>query len=126
VGSIVIDCAEFDRMFSFWIAALRYVPRRPPSPGWVVLSDPSGRGPNVSLNLTREPHLEEYRLHLDLYSSDPLAEVERLVGLGARVTVGPQAGHDYVTMADPDGNLFDVIDVNWPDDRPDWTFGRKS
>ena len=49
VGSIVVHCFEFEKMLAFWRAALGYVPRDPPSDGWVVLRDPGGRGPNLSL-----------------------------------------------------------------------------
>jgi hypothetical protein len=75
--------------------------------------------------LSSEGPLEEYRLHLDLYTSEPLAEVERLQRLGATMRRGVESGHDFVTLADPDGNLFDVIDINWPDDSPDWWFGKR-
>jgi hypothetical protein len=126
VGSIVINCTDFGRMLAFWQAALHYVPRNPPKGTWVVLQDPEGKGPNVSLDGSDEPPWKDYRIHLDLYATDPLGEFERLQKLGARVVQAPTAGHDYVTLADPDGNLFDVIDVNWPDDRPDWSFGRKA
>jgi len=107
-------------MIRFWQAALRYVPRDPPDPDGVVLMDPEGRGPNVSLNLTEEPPLGDYRLHLDLYSSDPDEEVDRLLGLGATVNRRPGPGKDFVTLADPDGNLFDVID------KRGWVHGQRS
>jgi hypothetical protein len=125
IGSIVVDCTDLPRMIEFWSGALDYVPRSPPQPDGVILKDPSGRGPNLNLNLTSEGPLAEYRLHLDLYATDPMAEVERLVHLGATLKRGPEAGHDFVTLADPDGNLFDVIDINWPDARKDWWFGRR-
>ena len=38
----------------FWQAALGYVPREPPEDGWVVLTDPSGAGPNLSLDRVAE------------------------------------------------------------------------
>jgi hypothetical protein len=44
VGSIVIRCYEFYRMMEFWQNALHYVPKYPPSNGWVILTDPNGRG----------------------------------------------------------------------------------
>ena len=47
VGSVVIDCNDFERMFAFWREALGYVPRDEPEPDWVVLRDPSGSGVNV-------------------------------------------------------------------------------
>jgi hypothetical protein len=115
VGSIVIDCDDFPRMMAFWQAALRYEPRSPPEPGWVVLRDPQGKGPNVSLNRTGEGHLEEYRLHLDLYTDDPVGELDRLITLGARhVPVEDRPERDFEMLRDPDGNLFCVIDT-----RPD-------
>ena len=115
IGSIVIDCDDFPRMMAFWSAALRYVARDPPEPGWVVLTDPDRRGPNVSLNRTGEGHLEAYRLHLDLYTDDPVGELRRLTGLGARwVPTEGRPERDFETMRDPDGNVFDIIDT-----RPD-------
>src|SRR5690349_9239529 len=103
-------------MIAFWTEALQYVPRDPPEPDGVVLTDPAGHGPNLTLNLTSERPLKDYRLHLDLYASDPAREVERLVGLGATVLQPAEAGKDFVTLADPDGNPFDVID------KKGWTF----
>jgi hypothetical protein len=115
IGSIVIDCDDFSRMMAFWKAALRYESREPPEPGWVVLQDPTGRGPNLSLNRTGEGHLEPYRLHLDLYTDDPVGELDRLTALGARhEPVEHRPERDFEMMRDPDGNLFCVIDT-----RPD-------
>ncbi len=125
IGSIVIDCTDLPRMISFWSEAVHYVPREPPRPDGVVLKDPTGRGPNLNLSLSSEGPLTEYRLHLDLYTTRPLEEVDRLVHLGATLRLPAEKGHDFVTLADPDGNLFDVIDVNWPDDATDWYFGRR-
>lgn len=120
VGSIVIDCADLPRMIAFWQAALQYVPRDPPEPDGVVLKDPEGMGPNLTLNLTGEGPLDDYRLHLDLYSSEPEREVKRLMGLGAKMKRRAEKGHDFVTLADPDGNLFDVVD------KKGWAFGRRA
>lgn len=124
IGSIVIDCTNLSRMIEFWSEALHYVPRDPPSSDGVILKDPDGRGPNLNLSLSGEGPLEEYRIHLDLYAPDPLAEVERLIKLGATMKLPAQKGHDFVTLADPDGNLFDVIDINWSGDERGWWFGR--
>ncbi|MCI4373563.1 MAG: hypothetical protein L3K02_07990, partial [Thermoplasmata archaeon] len=121
IGSIVVDCTHLDRMIEFWSAALHYIPRDPPRPDGVILKDPQGIGPNLNLSLSGEGPLREYRLHLDLYASDPAAEVDRLMQLGARLDRGAEKGHDFVTLADPDGNLFDVIDIHWPDGTLDWT-----
>jgi hypothetical protein len=120
VGSIVIDCSDLPRMMAFWQEALGYVPRDPPEEDGVVLMDPSGRGPNVSLNLTPESPLADCRIHLDLYSSQPEEDVQRLIRLGATLKSAAETGRDFVTLADPDGNLFDVID------KRGWSYGRLS
>jgi hypothetical protein len=115
VGSILIRCVRFDELVAFWQAALGYVPREPPHDGWVVLTDPSGTGPNISLDRVAEDRLPPLgdlsRVHLDLYTSDQPAEVARLLGLGAtryEREYGPD--EDFVVLVDPDGNRFCVID----------------
>jgi hypothetical protein len=111
VGSVVIDCNDFDAMYSFWIAALRYVPRDPPDDGWAVLRDPEGVHVNVSLQRVPERRVGKNRLHLDLYTQDQQGEVARLLALGAvRYPRTPEFGEDFVTLQDPEGNIFDVID----------------
>ena len=114
VGSIVVRCVRFDELVAFWQATLGYVPREPPSDGWVVLTDPTGAGPNISLDRVDEDRLpplgELSRVHLDLYTSDQPAEVERLLGLGATRydrDYGPD--DDFVVLVDPDGNRFCVV-----------------
>src|SRR5205814_8156727 len=82
IGSIVIDVKDFDRMLTFWQKALGYAPGRPPAPDdpFMILKDPAGKGPNVSLDGVK-PYRN--RLLLDLYTDDPSPVVERLIGLGA-------------------------------------------
>lgn len=120
VGSVVIDCTDFPRMMRFWQRVLGYRPREAPAPDYVVLTDPRGHGPNLTLSRTAERPLEDYRLHLDLYSSDPQQEVRRLRRLGATVRHPAAKGRDFVTLSDPDGNLFDVID------KKGWAPGRRA
>jgi hypothetical protein len=111
IGSIVIRCFEFEKMLRFWQEALHYVPREPPKNGWVVLTDPTHRGPNISLDRVSEPRAgPRSRLHLDLYTSDQTGEVGRLIGLGAqRYPWRYQPGDDFVVLRDPDDNLFCVV-----------------
>jgi catechol 2,3-dioxygenase-like lactoylglutathione lyase family enzyme len=116
IGSIVIRCKKFDEMLAFWQEALHYVPKAPAKGGWVILRDPEGRGPNVSLD--KDPDEKSIgsnrrpRLHLDLYTYDREAEVERLLKIGAkrhRQTYDPD--DDFRVLEDPDGNLFCVVQI---------------
>jgi catechol 2,3-dioxygenase-like lactoylglutathione lyase family enzyme len=113
IGSIVIRCYEWERMLAFWSEALHYVPRRRAENGWVVLTDPEGRGPNLSLDQVPERRTgKRGRLHLDLYTHDQAAEVALLVGLGAkRYPWRYSPGDDFVVLEDPDGNLFCVVQL---------------
>ena len=128
IGAIVIDCTNLDRMIKFWSEALHYVPQGPVRPDGVMLKDPRRKGPNVNISLSNEGPLAEYRLHLDLYVTDPLGELERLLKLGATMNYPATRGTDFVTLADPDGNLFCLIDIDWPKHRDfwgdDWEYGR--
>jgi catechol 2,3-dioxygenase-like lactoylglutathione lyase family enzyme len=115
VGSIVVRCFEYDRMFAFWRAALGYVVEHAdPAGGFVILRDPEGRGPNVSIDQApaRRSGGRSW-LHLDLYTTQQELEVERLVALGAHRypwRYGPDP--DFVVLEDPDGNLFCVVEVS--------------
>jgi catechol 2,3-dioxygenase-like lactoylglutathione lyase family enzyme len=117
IGSVVIDCINFEKMLGFWQEALHYSPREPAKGGWVVLRDPMGRNTNVSLN--QVPASEKLKgrnwLHFDLYTNDQEGEVKRLLKLGA--TRHPQIyepGEDFIVLEDPDGNLFCVVDKRGP------------
>ena len=115
VGSVVIDCINFDEMMAFWQEALHYVPRSPPKGGWVILTDPDGRDTNVSLNkvLPSEKLQGRNWLHFDLYTKDQKSEVERLLSLGAmRHLQEYDPEDDFVVLEDPDGNLFCIVDTN--------------
>jgi catechol 2,3-dioxygenase-like lactoylglutathione lyase family enzyme len=111
IGSIVIRCYEFEKMMRFWQEALHYEPREPARQGWVVLRDPTGQGPNLSLDRDAERRTgKRSRLHLDLYTNDCDGEVERLIGLGAtRYPWRYRTHDDFVVLEDPDGNLFCVV-----------------
>jgi catechol 2,3-dioxygenase-like lactoylglutathione lyase family enzyme len=115
IGSIVIHCFEFDKMLQFWQAALHYIPREPASDGWVVLRDPEGRGPNLSLQARERRAGKRSRLHLDLYTDDREGDVARLIEIGARHYPWRYGtGADYVVLEDPDGNLFCVVQKSEP------------
>ncbi|OZM72532.1 glyoxalase [Amycolatopsis antarctica] len=110
VGSIVMGVSDVRRATAFWTEALGYVPRADADDTWALLSPASGAGPNVSLDLSETPWQERPRVHLDLYSDDQAAEVERLLGLGAStVDWEYPSDADFVVLADTEGNRFCVI-----------------
>ena len=49
------------------------------------------------------------RLHLDFRPDDRDAEVQRLIGLGARHADVGQGDETWIVLADPEGNEFCVL-----------------
>lgn len=113
VGSVVLGVSDLRRALRFWSQALDYLPREEPGPDWVVLAPRDGAGPNISLGASRTPVQERPRVHLDLYTATPDAEIERLLTLGAtRVEWTYPPGADFTVLADTEGNRFCVIDTS--------------
>jgi predicted enzyme related to lactoylglutathione lyase len=117
VGSVVIRVTDLGAQIAFWSEALGYAVREPIDDDFALLHPVDRRGPNVSLDAHPSERALPPRIHLDLYADDQSAEVERLVGLGAREVSWDRrpADADYVIMEDPEGNRFCVIDAaGWP------------
>jgi catechol 2,3-dioxygenase-like lactoylglutathione lyase family enzyme len=112
VGSTVLGVSDVRRAVEFWGRALGYVPRGEIEEGWALLVPPDGDGQHVSLQLSETPLQEKPRVHLDLYASNPAAEITRLLDLGAsRVDWQDYpADADFTVLADTEGNRFCVID----------------
>jgi predicted enzyme related to lactoylglutathione lyase len=114
IGSVVLNCKDFDKTVRFWQEALHYAPRKPATDDWVILKDPTGTSPNVSVQATDELKFGRNRMHLDLYATDQKMEVERLLKLGATIHRPAREGDDFVVMADPEGKLFCVVQLAHP------------
>ena len=104
IGAVVLNVSDRHRAASFWSQALGY--SQAANPDFLV---PPGDD-------AARLHLDETdRTHLDLWVEDgeeQRAEVERLVALGARrVAWDYPEDADFVVLADPDDNLFCVIDT---------------
>ncbi|MCW2613391.1 MAG: glyoxalase/bleomycin resistance protein/dioxygenase [Frankiales bacterium] len=110
--AVTIDARDPAALAVFWCGLLgvgvrgtweQYVGLEPVAPGQ----------PRVVLQRTDDPRPAKSSAHLDLHVSsvDELAgEVERAVGLGARVVEQvEQQGQRWVVMADPEGNLFCLV-----------------
>ena len=110
LGSTVINCADLELMTSFWSQALHLVSSAADDDDdFRVLR---GEGVYLSLQLARTPVTARDQMHLDLFSDDRAAEVQRLTALGARfVRHHDEPSDDYVVMTDPEGNEFCVCAV---------------
>ena len=120
IQCLCIDTADPARIASFWESALgwrrtwRRKTRFCPAAG----GSPKSIAPDLIFLKVPEGKTVKNRLHLDLRPADQDAEVARLQALGARpVSIG-QGNVNWVVMADPDGNEFDVLQPLTPDELP--------
>ncbi|MBM7786338.1 VOC family protein [Tenggerimyces flavus] len=113
IQCIVVDSVEPAPLAAFWAAAL----------GWrvtfeneveSVVEPPEGSGledvvPDLLFVRNPDQKQTKNRLHLDLRPKDQNAEVDRLIGLGAkRADIGQETVR-WVVMADPEDNEFCVL-----------------
>lgn len=109
---VVIDCSDLDRSAEFWVGVLGYARDGPPGGPYQGLIPADDQGIEILLQRVPEAKRGKNRLHLDLRTTDLLAEVERVVALGAvLLTSQPvtEAGWRWHILADPDGNEFCVL-----------------
>jgi len=104
---VVIDCRDPEQVGRFWSAALD-LPLQVDDDGdrWL---EPGGASPDILFVRVRDAKLAKNRLHLDLRPDDQQTEVQRLIGLGARVKDIGQGEVTWVVMADPEDNEFCVL-----------------
>ena len=121
IVDVAIDVNALADMAQFYEAVLDYE-RAWDRPGHVYLVDPSGIGPHVYLQQVPEPRATKNRLHLDIVVPSLLDAVEQAVHLGAtRVEERRTAYTWFVVLADPEGNLFCLVDLaTWQESKPPW------
>lgn len=117
---LVLDCADLERMTTFWTAALGYE-HAGSAAQYSVLRDPDRRRPRLLLQRVAEPKLGKNRVHIDLSADDIEGEAARLESLGAsRVPEGrfAELGTEWIQMLDPEGNEVCVCKQFNDDARP--------
>ena len=109
-GEVCIDAADIHALGQWWSSVLGW-PWEITEHNDVMLRSPQG-GPNWLFLAVPDDKVVKNRIHFDFTPDDQQAEVDRLIGLGARhVDVGqPDASWaSWVVLADPEGNEFCVL-----------------
>ncbi|APY89899.1 VOC family protein [Streptomyces alfalfae] len=118
LGIPVIGVTDVSRAVTFWTAALDLMATQEwESDTWRTLDHADGSGRALALMRSDSPAEARPRLHLDLFTDsaqEQQVEVRRLIGLGARAVEWDlyPPDPDFVVLADPDGNLFCVVDLS--------------
>ncbi|WP_328994701.1 VOC family protein [Kribbella sp. NBC_01245] len=120
---VVIDCRHPASLARFWaevldgyaiapydedeLARLRELGIDDPEDDPSVLLEPApGVRPRFFFQRVPEAKTVKNRMHIDLSADDVNLEVDRLLGLGARLI---QRYDEHVLLADPEGNEFCVM-----------------
>ncbi|MET9659765.1 VOC family protein [Streptomyces sp. NPDC006510] len=107
--SIVIDAHDLPSLARFWSQVLDWQVLFEADDEIVIGADKSAL-PGITFVPVPERKTVKNRLHIDLAPDDLAAEVERIIGLGARRgDIGQQADVGWVVLEDPEGNEFCVL-----------------
>ncbi|HLI39392.1 MAG TPA: VOC family protein [Streptosporangiaceae bacterium] len=106
---LVIDARDPGKLARFWAEVLgqRIVYEADDE---VIVAAGEHAYPGLCFLPVPEGKTVKNRLHIDLNPDDQQAEVERVIGLGARrADVGQGPDVSWVVLADPEGNEFCVL-----------------
>ncbi|MDT5333577.1 MAG: hypothetical protein QOF31_4874 [Mycobacterium sp.] len=105
---ICIDAGDIHALAAWWANLLGW-PHELTDDGDVALRAPVGSGPDWLFVAVPDDKVVKNRIHFDFRPDDQQAEVDRVVGLGARhVDIG-QGEQTWVVLADPEGNEFCIL-----------------
>jgi hypothetical protein len=116
---LAIDCADPNGLARFWCSVLDYEVQDEDD-GVVAIGSPmvpEGKNrlgpvpPTLTFAHVPEGKTVKNRVHMDVNPTDREQdeEIARLVGLGATVVNDNRPEFGWVTLADPEGNEFDVL-----------------
>ena len=110
IRQVVIDSNEPRALADFWSFATGRAITGKADP-YLVLRDQEGR--DVTLLIQRvEDRIKPGKnpVHIDLFTSDPEGEADRLEARGATRLETHDGSHKVIVLDEPQGNVFCVID----------------
>jgi len=114
IQCVVVDSHDCERLATFWSQTLGWRITYQTENEWAI-EPPEGDpavdvAPDILFVKVPDEKVTKNRLHFDLRPSDQAAQVERLLGLGARhADIGQGDDVSWVVLADPEGNEFCVL-----------------
>jgi predicted enzyme related to lactoylglutathione lyase len=111
---ISFDTHDAAKVAQFWAAALgRELADGADAHNAVVLpGDITTTGPPLAFHQVPEGKTVKNRVHLDLTTTELADETDRLQQLGATIVRDvSENGNHWITLADPEGNEFDLISI---------------
>ncbi|GGL34144.1 VOC family protein [Nocardia jinanensis] len=109
IACTTYDCDNAAELASFYAQLLDHPVDPEASEFFATVGRESGMTPPLMFVKVPERTPGKNSIHLDLLATDLPAEIERALALGAR-HIGDfgEVGIKWTTLADPEGNLFDI------------------
>lgn len=112
VYAVTFGCADAARLAEFWAAVLDRKVDDGATPDFASIGFDQAASVRSHWMFIKvpEPKQVKNRVHVDLISDTKEREVERLLSIGAtHVADFDEDGSQWTTLADPEGNEFDVL-----------------
>ena len=108
---VTFDCANAAALAGFWAQVLETQVDAEANEFFATVNK-AADGPALMFIQVPEERAGKNRLHIDFATTGWAAEVDRIVDLGAkRVGEFDEYGAHWITLADPEGNVFDLAEV---------------
>lgn len=108
--TVTFDCADADKLARFWSELLHCSVDDGATAEFASVGIGAESSPHLAFVRVPEGKQVKNRLHLDLVAEDLATAVGRAVELGATWLANrTDDGYRWSTMADPEGNEFDIV-----------------
>ncbi|WP_216901255.1 VOC family protein [Nocardia alni] len=112
LSNITFDCHDAAALAGFWSQLLDQ-PVAPEANEYFAAVGGGALSPTLMFIQVPDKNPGKNVVHLDLSASDWTEQIERAISLGAKqVGENNQQGLHWVTLADPEGNLFDIAQAH--------------
>ncbi|WP_433661171.1 VOC family protein [Nocardia sp. CA-128927] len=109
LAHITVDCNDAAALAGFWAELLDQPVDPDASVHFATVGKAAGAAPLLMFIQVPDKTPGKNVIHLDFHAADWHQHVERAVSLGAkRIGDFDEYGAQWTTLADPEGNLFDI------------------
>ncbi|MFI9505691.1 VOC family protein [Nocardia sp. NPDC052566] len=109
LAHITFDCTDAAELAGFWSALLDKPVDPKASAEFATVGMGASMAPALMFIQVPDKNPGKNVIHMDLHSPDYEGAVQRAIGLGAKhIGDFDEYGAKWSTLADPEGNLFDI------------------
>lgn len=109
IGHVTFDCDDAGALAEFWSGLLDQPVDPEASKHFATVGRGAGMSPVLMFIAVPDKSPGKNVIHLDLHTAEWREQIDRAVSLGAKhIGDFDEYGAKWATLADPEGNLFDI------------------